>query len=166
MQGQNPRDPYVALWSRLVDFDPSELEGLLLDRQVVRLVVQRGTVHVVTADDCLVLRPLAQPILLQQLRAHSLYKGRFDGVDLEAVMDSARRILAEQPRNAKQLREALAERFPDVDADGDGLRLPQPAGVRPGAATRVVDDVAARSSARPPRRGSGARWTRPRRSTT
>ena len=117
MQGQNPRDPYVALWSRLVDFDPSELEGLLLDRQVVRLVVQRGTVHVVTADDCLVLRPLAQPILLQQLRAHSLYRGRFDGVDLEAVMDSARQILAEQPRNAKQLREAVAERFPDVDAE-------------------------------------------------
>ena len=70
LQAQNPRDPYVALWSRLVDFDPTELEELLLDRQVVRLVVQRGTVHVVTADDCLVLRPLAQPILVQQLHAH------------------------------------------------------------------------------------------------
>ena len=67
LQAQDPRDPYVALWSRLVDFQPAELEALLLDRQVVRLVVQRGTVHVVTADDCLVLRPLAQPILTQQL---------------------------------------------------------------------------------------------------
>lgn len=116
MQGQNPRDPYVALWSRLVDFDPRELEALLLDRQVVRLAVQRGTVHVVTADDCRVLRPLAQPVLVQQLHAHSMYKRRFDGVDLDDVMDGARRILTDRPRNAKQLREALAERFPDLDA--------------------------------------------------
>ena len=115
LQAQNPRDPYVALWSRLVDFDPTELEELLLGRQVVRLVVQRGTVHVVTADDCLVLRPLAQPILVQQLHAHQSYKHSFEGVDLDDVMDGARQIL-DQPRNARQLREALAEQFPDLDA--------------------------------------------------
>ena len=91
LQAQNPRDPYVALWSRLVDFDPTELEELLLDRQVVRLVVQRGTVHVVTADDCLVLRPLAQPILVQQLHAHQDYKHSFEGVDLDDVMDARTR---------------------------------------------------------------------------
>ena len=143
LQAQNPRDPYVALWSRLVDFDPAELEELLLDRQVVRLVVQRGTVHVVTADDCLVLRPLAQPILVQQLHAHQTYKRSFEGVDLDDVMDGAAAVLVDQPRNARQLREALAEQFPDLDAGGDGIRLPQPAGVRPGAAARAVEPTGA-----------------------
>lgn len=116
MQAQNPRDPYVALWSRLVDFRPAELEQLLLDRRVVRLVVQRGTVHAVTDDDCLVLRPLAQPILTQQLFTHSQYKHSFDDIDLDAVMTVAAELLAEQPHNSRQLRQALAERFPAHDA--------------------------------------------------
>ena len=52
LQAQEPPDPYIGLWSRLTEFDTGELEKLILDRDVVRLVVQRGTVHAVTADDC------------------------------------------------------------------------------------------------------------------
>ena len=115
LQAQNPRDPYIGLWSRLRDFRVDELERLLLDRRVVRLVVQRGTVHVVTADDCLVLRPLAQPILTQQLFAHRDHGPRCRTADLDAVMAAAATILAEQPRTTRQLRAALAERFPAED---------------------------------------------------
>jgi DNA glycosylase AlkZ-like len=78
--------------------------------------VQRGTVHVVTADDCLVLRPLAQPILTQQLYAHRDYRGKFDGVDLDKAMAYAHDVLSEQPLNTRQLRQAFAERFPDHDS--------------------------------------------------
>lgn len=116
LQAQERRDPYVGLWSRIRDFRPAELEGLLLDREVVRLVVQRGTVHAVTADDCLVLRPLAQPVLTQQLYTHRDHKGRFDGVDLGVVMDYAAAVLAERPRTTRQLRESLAARYPEHDA--------------------------------------------------
>jgi hypothetical protein len=115
LQAQEPRDPYVGLWSRLVDFDAGELESLLLDREVVRLVVQRGTVHAVTADDCLVLRPLAQPLLTQQLHSHRDYAPRLIGVDLDPVMEYAARVLAE-PRNTRDLRAELAAKFPDRDA--------------------------------------------------
>jgi hypothetical protein len=115
LQAQESRDPYVALWSRLVDFEASELESLLLDREVVRLVVQRGTVHAVTADDCLVLRPLAQPVLTQQLHSHRDYAPLLVDVDLEPVMEYAARVLA-QPRNTRDLRAELAARFPDHDA--------------------------------------------------
>ena len=115
LQAQEPRDPYIGLWSRLVDFDVAELESLLLERRVVRLTVQRGTVHAVTADDCLVLRPLAQRVLSQQLDAHPEYGPQLRGVDLETVMSTAAEVLAE-PRSTRQLRDELAARFPDHDA--------------------------------------------------
>jgi hypothetical protein len=115
LQAQEPRDPYVGLWSRLVDFDITELETLLLDRRVVRLTVQRGTVHVVTADDCLVLRPLAQRVLTQQLHTHPEHGPRLRGVDLDAVMTEAAEVLT-VPRSTRQLRAELAARFPQHDA--------------------------------------------------
>jgi hypothetical protein len=114
LQAQNPRDPYLALWSRLDRFEPEELEALLLERTVVRLGVQRGTVHAITADDCPVLRPLAQPIMSQQLRAHPDFKAA-KPIDVEAVTAYAGDVLGQRPRTAKQLRDALAERFPEFD---------------------------------------------------
>ncbi len=115
LQAQEPRDPYVALWSRLVDFEATQLESLLLDREVVRLVVQRGTVHAVTAEDCLVLRPLAQPLLTQQLHSHRDYAPHLVDVDLEPAMRYASRVLSE-PRNTRELRAELGEKFPEHDA--------------------------------------------------
>ena len=115
LQAQEPKGPYIGLWSRLHDFDVTDLESLLLDRRVVRLTVQRGTVHVVTVDDCLLLRPLAQRVLAQQLNAHPEYGPPLRDVDLEAVMAEAAEVLA-VPRNTAQLRAELATRFPHHDA--------------------------------------------------
>src|SRR5688500_1137201 len=63
MQAQEPRDPYVGLWTRLEGFDPGELGGLLSDRKAVRSPLMRTTIHLVTADDCLTLAPLLRPVL-------------------------------------------------------------------------------------------------------
>ena len=115
LQAQQPRDPYVALWSRLRAFDPDELGRLLVEREVVRIVVMRATIHLVTADDCLVLRPLAQPVLDAELARHPSFAPALRGMDLEAVMAAARPVLAERPRTGPELRAALAERFPDHD---------------------------------------------------
>ena len=70
LQAQEPPDPYIGLWSRLADFRPEELSALLLDRRVVRMAVMRSTLHLVTADDCLALRPLMQPVLDAELARH------------------------------------------------------------------------------------------------
>jgi hypothetical protein len=115
LQAQVPQNPYVALWSRLERFDPEILSGLLVDRKVVRTVVMRATIHLVTADDCLVLRPLCQPVLDGELARHRDHAPKLVGIDLAPVLAFAAERLAARPLTVAQLRGALAERFPDED---------------------------------------------------
>ena len=116
LQAQNPLDPYLALWSRLRDFDPRVVSDALADRQVVRIVVMRGTIHLVTADDALALAPVMQPVMDAEIARHSEYAPHLRGVDIAPVVAFARDVLAERPRTMTQLRAAIAERFPDVHA--------------------------------------------------
>src|SRR5690606_12882214 len=82
LQAQEPRDPYVALWTRVEGFTPEGLEGLLLDRSVVRIAVMRSTIHLVTADDALVLPSLVQPVLDAELARHPQFAPHLRDVDL------------------------------------------------------------------------------------
>lgn len=116
MQAQVPLNPYVGLWSRLAGFRPDDLGRLMLDRAVVRIVVMRATIHLVTAGDCLRLRPLTQEVLDKELRRHRDYAPILRGVDLDPVLAYARTIFAKSPRTGPQLRAVLGERFPDLDA--------------------------------------------------
>jgi Winged helix DNA-binding domain len=115
MQAQEPLNPYTALWSRLEGFRPEELSRLLEQREVVRMNLMRGTIHLVTADDALLLWPLTKPVLAGQLRRHGEHKAALVGVDLEAVVGHARPFLAEKPRTRAEVRALLAERFPQHD---------------------------------------------------
>ena len=114
MQAQNPLDPYTALWSRLDRFTPRALARLLEERRVVRTVLMRSTIHLVTADDCLRIRPLVQPVLTAEIRRHRLHGPALRGVDLEPVLQFGREMLAE-PLTTNELRDAMSERFPGVD---------------------------------------------------
>jgi hypothetical protein len=116
MQAQVPLNPYTGLWSRLDAFQPEELAQLLVDRTVVRIVVMRATIHLVTAEDCLLLRPLMQPILVKELAHHRDYAPALVGVDLDPVLTFAAGVLAESPRTGPQLRKVLGDRFGDLDA--------------------------------------------------
>jgi DNA glycosylase AlkZ-like len=116
LQAQEPMDPYTGLWSRLEGFRPEALAQLLLDRRVVRIVAMRATLHLVTADDCLVLRPLMQPVLDAELSRHREYAPALQDVDVAAVLAFARPLLAERPQSGRELRAKLAGRFPDHNA--------------------------------------------------
>ncbi|MEY2589612.1 MAG: hypothetical protein QOJ67_1596 [Acidimicrobiaceae bacterium] len=116
MQAQLPLNPYVGLWSRLEGFQTDHLAQLLIDREVVRIVTVRGTLHLVTADDCLVLRPLAQPVLDRELARHRDYASKLKDLDFAPILAFARPLLEEKPRTGPQLRAAMAARFPEHDA--------------------------------------------------
>ena len=115
MQAQVPHNPYTGLWSRLETFRPQLLSELLERREVVRVGVMRGTIHLVTADDCLLLRPLVQPVFEAQLRRHPEHGPALRNVDLAPVITFARALLAAKPRSGTELRAIFAERFPDLD---------------------------------------------------
>jgi hypothetical protein len=115
MQAQVPHNPYTGLWSRLAGFRPESLSELLERREVVRVGVMRGTIHLVTGDDCLLLRPLVQPVFEAQLRRHPEHGPALRDVDLTPVVEFARALLAEKPRSGTELRAIFAERFPDLD---------------------------------------------------
>jgi hypothetical protein len=106
LQAQNPTDPYLALWSRLAPFDPADVEALLLSRELVRTPLLRGTIHLVTAEDALGIRPLVQPVLSRAQR--SVFGKRLPGVDLDALAASGARLLAERAMTLAELRAQIA----------------------------------------------------------
>jgi len=79
-------------------------------------LLYQATIHLVTADDCLLLRPLVQPVLDAELARHPEFGPAIEGVDLVPVLAFVATLLAERPRNGKALRSALRERYPDHDA--------------------------------------------------
>lgn len=119
MQAQAPRAPYIGLWCRLAEFDPETVSGLLTDRKLVRLALQRGTVHLVSADDCLSLRPFVQPLYDRALAADN----RLSGVDVAKVVAAARELVEAAPRTPAELRAELGEHWPDVDGNALGLAV-------------------------------------------
>src|SRR3712207_1675820 len=116
MQAQAPNPPYVGLWTRLEGFHPDELARLILDRHAVRIALMRNTVHLVSARDCLTLRPLVQPVLDRGVYANRAHRAEIEGVDIEALVAAGRTLLEERPRTAKELGVLLKERWPDRDA--------------------------------------------------
>ncbi|MER7667624.1 winged helix DNA-binding domain-containing protein [Kitasatospora sp. NPDC096128] len=108
-----PQPPYLGLLSRLDGFTPEALSTLLEQRAAVRIALQRGTIHLVTAEDCLTLRPLLQPVLDQALR--TTYGKRLSGLDPAALAAEARVLVEAEPRTFQQLGTLLAATRPDRD---------------------------------------------------
>ncbi len=115
MQAQAPEPPYTGLWTRIERFNPDELSCLIEDRRAVRIALMRNTVHLVSARDCLRLRPLVQPVIERGLRASRADREGIQGVDIEALATAARVLLEERPLTAKELGGLLGERWPDRD---------------------------------------------------
>jgi hypothetical protein len=73
LQAQHPAGPYLALWNRLTDFDPAELDAAFATYTVVRSTLLRITMHAVHAGDYRDFREAMEPTL----RASRLRDPRF-----------------------------------------------------------------------------------------
>jgi winged helix DNA-binding protein len=113
LQAQTTTSWYAGLWTRIRDFTPQQVVDLMVDRKLVRIAVMRSTIHLVTDDDCLLLRPLTQPVSERMFAGN--WGKRLPGVDLAEVVEEGRRILEEEPLTFAKLGERLAEKWPDRD---------------------------------------------------
>jgi hypothetical protein len=113
MQSQAPTPPYFGLWTRLRTFAPEDLSRLIEEREAVRVVLMRGTIHLVSARDSLALRPLMQPVLLRALQG--AYGKPLERMDMTALEAAGRALVDEKPRTFAELGARLAERWPDRD---------------------------------------------------
>ena len=113
LQAQAPFPPYYGLWDRLAGFRPADLADLIASRQVVRIGLMRGTIHLVSADDCLLLRPLIQPVLDRGFR--NGFARQLPGVDLAALAEAGRAAVEQRPRTFSELGTLLAGHWPGHD---------------------------------------------------
>jgi Winged helix DNA-binding domain len=113
LQAQEPKPPFIGLWSRLAPFAEDDLGRALLERAVVRATLMRGTLHLATAADYAAFRPPLQPVLSRAMTG--ALRERAAGLEPPAVLAAARTLLEERPRTFDELRTLLQEAFPDVN---------------------------------------------------
>lgn len=118
LQAQHPASPYLAMWNRLVDFDPAELGAAFATGAVIKATLMRITLHAVHANDYQVFHQAVQPTL----RGVRLGDKRFTGTGLD--VDGADALIpdllkfASQPRTNADAEAWIAEQ---VDAVPKGV---------------------------------------------
>jgi hypothetical protein len=127
LQAQATTPPYFGLWSRLHDFNPHELGRMITDREVVRLTLMRGTVHLVTVRDALLLRPLVQPVIERGF--NGTFGRRMTGVDRERLAAATRdAVSGGEQLTAREIAGRLIERGvgDDLEALTNAVRVHVP----------------------------------------
>lgn len=101
LQAQEARSWYTGFWSRLAAFEPLEVSRLLEERRIVRTALMRSTIHLVTTDDALRLRPLLQRAVEKPMTGH--WRRRLKELHAEEVAAAGRAALAERPLTNAEL---------------------------------------------------------------
>jgi winged helix DNA-binding protein len=109
LQAQEPLDPYTGLWCRIDGFAPRTLAEPLEDKRVVRIALQRSTIHLVTAADALTLRPALQ--VVQERTLKGSFGRALEGLDLDRLATDGRRLVEERPRAFGELGKELAKTY-------------------------------------------------------
>jgi hypothetical protein len=110
MQAQQPQPPFVGLWTRMSRFEREDLLQSLRAREIVRVTMMRGTLHMMSAADYRTFRGTLQPMLTAGM--NSILRERMAALDLAALLDAAKRHFGTRPSNFTALRGTLTETFP------------------------------------------------------
>jgi hypothetical protein len=111
VQAQEPASPYIALWNRIVDFDPADLDAAFLDRTVVKASLIRLTLHAVHADDY----PSFHDAMRSSLRGSRLLDRRYTTsglsvADADALLPHLLEF-ASRPRSRAEIEALFEERL-------------------------------------------------------
>lgn len=116
LQSQLPGPPYTGLWSRIEGFAFVDLAEAIAGKQLVRMGLMRGTIHVVSARDAAGLWTFMAPFYAGNFASVRGPALEASGVELAAAVEQAETLLREAPRTPKDLGEAMAGRWPDANA--------------------------------------------------
>jgi hypothetical protein len=127
LQAQENMPPYLSLHARLETFDPYDVSRGLEERTLVRLLTMRGTIHLLTPEDALALRPWVQPRLEKELRSNRALRDVRD-LDRTAFDTAVCAALTAGALPQKDLGLRLADAFPHASATSLGqlARLTHP----------------------------------------
>ena len=102
IQAQEPASPYIALWTRVVDFDPNDLDRAFADRAVVKATLLRITLHAVSAADYPDFHDAMQPTLrAARLDDTRFTRGGLTPAEADAIIPALRTFLSEPRTNAE-----------------------------------------------------------------
>ncbi|WP_329120274.1 winged helix DNA-binding domain-containing protein [Streptomyces sp. NBC_01465] len=110
LQAQTPASPYLALWNRIQDFAPADLDAAFADRSIVKASLMRITLHAVHADDY---APY-HAAMASSLRASRVYDRRYTSTglapdDADALLPELAGFLA-QPHTGAEVEAELTAR--------------------------------------------------------
>ncbi|MFE0633424.1 winged helix DNA-binding domain-containing protein [Streptomyces sp. NPDC058864] len=111
LQAQSPASPYLALWNRVSDFAPGDLDAAFADRRIVKATLMRITLHAVHAED----HAGYHAAMVRTLRASRLYDRRYSSTglapeDADAVLPGLAGFLA-RPRTGAEVENEVTGRF-------------------------------------------------------
>lgn len=113
LQAQQPRPPFIGLWTRIADFEPKSLLQLIRNRKIVRATMMRATLHLMSARDYLRFRSSIQPALTASMK--SIVQKQTSAADVDAIVAAAQECFDQKTQTFSALRARLSKRFPDVD---------------------------------------------------
>jgi len=114
LQAQLPSSPYLALWARLEGFERASLERALKGRRVVKALLMRATMHLVSARD--------YPHLDAAVReARTLIRARGTEPPPEELVERVVALARERPRTRPEIMQALG--FHSRTQDPHEIRL-------------------------------------------
>jgi hypothetical protein len=113
LQAQEPLPPYLSLAARLDRLDPATVSAALEERRAVRVLLMRGTIHLVTSTDAVQLRAFVQPAL-DRVSLRSQASRPAAPLSRESLHAAVRACLVDGPRPVSEIGEHLSGCFPGV----------------------------------------------------
>ncbi|GGV24900.1 hypothetical protein GCM10010277_05490 [Streptomyces longisporoflavus] len=117
LQAQQPASPYLALFNRLTDFAPADLDAAFTGGSVVKATLMRITLHAVHAEDYPAFRAAMQPTLYASRLGARFAAAGLSPADAHVlvpqVLDFAR-----EPRTSAEMQAWVEERLGADKKDG------------------------------------------------